>query len=96
MKYTDIKNFNERCDTHPDHQTGMISNGMIQQRLSAEITELREYIRQRLNSKLTWSDLTAADWQNVANKKGTSLNTFTQGVIWAGNRLKEINNLKDR
>ena len=53
MEYKDIKEFNERCEEHPDHQTGMISYGMIQQRLQEEIDELREYIEQR-----TWVGLT--------------------------------------
>jgi hypothetical protein len=47
MKYEDIKNFNERCEEHPDHQTGMISYRMIEQRLEEEIEELREYIEKR-------------------------------------------------
>jgi hypothetical protein len=47
MKYEDIKDFNERCEEHPDHQTGMISYRMIEQRLEEEIEELREYIEQR-------------------------------------------------
>jgi hypothetical protein len=44
MTYKNIKDFNQRCEEHPDHQTGMISHGMIQQRLQEEIDELREYI----------------------------------------------------
>jgi hypothetical protein len=47
MKYEDIKYFNERCEEHPDHQNGMISYRMIEQRLEEEIDELREYIEQR-------------------------------------------------
>jgi hypothetical protein len=47
MKYEDIKDFNERCEEHPDHQNGMISYRMIEQRLEEEIEELREYIEQR-------------------------------------------------
>jgi hypothetical protein len=47
MKYEDIKDFHERCDKHPDHQTGMISARMIERRLEEEIEELREYIEQR-------------------------------------------------
>jgi hypothetical protein len=46
MKYEDIKDFYQRCEEHPDHQSGMISNSMIQQRLHEEIDELREYIEQ--------------------------------------------------
>ena len=46
MKYEDIKDFNTRCEEHPDHQTGMVTNAMIQQRLYEEIDELRDYIEQ--------------------------------------------------
>lgn len=46
MKYKDIKDFNTRCEEHPDHQTGMVTNAMIQQRLHEEIDELRNYIEQ--------------------------------------------------
>ncbi len=48
MKYEDIKDFYKRCEEHPDHQSGMISNSMLQQRLHEEIDELREYIEQQL------------------------------------------------
>jgi hypothetical protein len=47
MKYKDIKDFYQRCEEHPDHQSGMISNSMIQQRLHEEIDELREHIEKR-------------------------------------------------
>jgi len=47
MKYEDIKDFYQRCEEHPDHQSGMISNSMIQQRLYEEIDELREYIEHK-------------------------------------------------
>jgi len=51
MKYEDIKYFSQRCEEHPDHQSGMISHSMIQQRLHEEIDELREYIEQQLKEK---------------------------------------------
>jgi hypothetical protein len=51
MKYEDIKDFYQRCEEHPDHQSGMISNSMIQQRLHEEIDELREYIETKLKEK---------------------------------------------
>ena len=51
MKYEDIKFFSERCEEHPDHQSGMITNSMIQQRLHEEIDELREYIEKALKKK---------------------------------------------
>lgn len=44
MRYKDIKDFTQRCEEHPDHQTGMVTNLMIQARLVEEIDELREYI----------------------------------------------------
>jgi hypothetical protein len=51
MKYEDIKDFYQRCEEHPDHQSGMIINSMIQQRLHEEIDELREFIEQALKEK---------------------------------------------
>ena len=53
MKYEDIKDFYQRCEEHPDHQSGMITEAMIQQRLHEEIDELREYIEQKLKEKNT-------------------------------------------
>lgn len=44
MKYEDIKNYAARCDSHPDHQTGIITHQMIMDRLHDEIEELRDYI----------------------------------------------------
>ena len=38
-----------------------------------------------------WVGLTEEDWGWVANKKGTSLDTFDQGAAWAQQRLKERN-----
>jgi len=37
-----IKTWIERCDEHPDHQSGMVSSGMIQARMQEEIDDLRE------------------------------------------------------
>ena len=44
MKYEDIKDFNQRCEEHPDHQQGMVSAVMLGLRLNEEIDELRAYI----------------------------------------------------
>ena len=41
-----IKTWNERCEDHPDHQTGMISSGMIQARMQEEIDDLRVALKQ--------------------------------------------------
>ena len=51
MKYKDIKDFGQRCEEHPDHQSGMITNQMIVDRLCEEIDELREYIEKHLGDK---------------------------------------------
>ena len=51
VKYKDIKDFWERCEKHPDHQTGMISYSMIERRLREEIEELRQYIENKLLEK---------------------------------------------
>ena len=56
-KYADIKDFHERCDKHPDHQTGMISYRMVERRLQEEIEELRQYIENRQWVGLTMLDM---------------------------------------
>ena len=47
-KYTEIKRFDERCETHPEHQEGVISGRMLRDRLHEEIAELREYIEEKM------------------------------------------------
>lgn len=42
--YEDIKDFNQRCEEHPDHQSGMVNESMLKERLHEEIDELRAYI----------------------------------------------------
>ena len=49
-KYTDIKRFDERCETHPEHLEGIISGRMLRDRLHEEIAELREYIERLIVS----------------------------------------------
>ena len=36
-----IKTWQQRCEEHPDHQTGMVSGTMIQARMQEEIDDLR-------------------------------------------------------
>ena len=38
-----------------------------------------------------WVGLTDEDWGWVANRKGTSLDSFDQGAAWAQQRLQERN-----
>ena len=42
-------------------------------------------------SQRPWVGLTDNDWGWVADRKGTSLDTFDQGAAWAQQRLKELN-----
>ena len=50
MKYTDIKTFSERCEEHPDHQSGMVTEWDLQRRLHEEIAELRKYIERLITT----------------------------------------------
>ena len=81
MKYQDIKEFSKRCDEHPDHQDGMISNSMIQQRLHEEIYELRKYLERE------WVGLTLEDMQDLNVSKD-----WIDGARWAATLLWEKNN----
>ena len=38
-----------------------------------------------------WVGLTDSDWRWVADRKGTSLDSFDQGAAWAQQRLQERN-----
>ena len=40
-----IPTWRERCERHPDHQTGMIFNAMIQARMGEEINDLRRELK---------------------------------------------------
>ena len=42
--------------------------------------------------KRPWVDMTDGDWEWVADKKETSLDTFAHGAAWAADQLKERNN----
>ena len=42
-----IKTWNQRCEEHPDHQTGMINNNMIRARMQEEIDDLRAALAQQ-------------------------------------------------
>ena len=89
MNYKDIKEFNQRCEEHPDHQSGMISYGMISQRLQEEIDELREYIEQR-----TWVNMTEEEVDQALLKTNYAMKTaeaWRHGVEWAQFNLMRKN-----
>lgn len=43
-----IATWQQRCETHPDHQKGMVTNQMIMDRMQEEIDELRATIKENL------------------------------------------------
>ena len=88
MKYEDIKDFSQRCEEHEDHQTGMISTGMLACRMQEEIDELREYIEQR-----TWVGLDPEEIRKTNHHMvdGAYHYSFKQGAEWAEAKLKEKN-----
>ena len=52
MNYKDIKTFSERCETHPNHQSGMVTEEMLRERLHEEVEELRAHI------EFIWREMT--------------------------------------
>jgi hypothetical protein len=48
MNYADIKTFPERCEEHPNHQSGFVTARDVQCRLHEEVIELRLYIENGL------------------------------------------------
>jgi len=46
-----IKTWQERCEIHPDHQTGMITYQMIQNRMQEEIDDLRDALEKTLTDE---------------------------------------------
>ena len=48
---TKIPTWDERCEMHPDHQSGMVTHAMIQMRMQEEIDDLRDEI-ERLREAL--------------------------------------------
>lgn len=77
MRYEDIRYFNQRCEEHPDHQSGMVTDMMIRQRLEEEIDELRTYIESVLRDYIrrVESELAAALALNkmLANRQWVGL-----------------------
>ena len=86
MKYEDIKDFSLRCQEHPDHQSGMISESMLKQRLHEEIDELRAYIEQRTWVGLKQQDMPSGEDSMFDHKY------FIAGMVYADKVLKEKNN----
>ena len=43
----------ERCETHPDHQQGMVTDEMIRNRMQEEIDDLRVALAEQSMQRLT-------------------------------------------
>jgi hypothetical protein len=46
-KAAEVKTWQQRCEEHPDHESGMISSQMIMDRMQEEIDDLRQMLRQQ-------------------------------------------------
>ena len=80
---------NGAADDNDDIDGGGYGSVDVAEILSAEVERLREALAQPEQRK--WQGLTDDDWGWVADKKGTSLDTFDQGAAWAQARLMERN-----
>ena len=49
-----IKTWQQRCDEHPDHQQGIVTQQMIQDRMQEEIDELRQSLAQPEQEPVAW------------------------------------------
>ena len=74
MNYKDIKNFNERCNSHPDHYDGIITERMLSDRLHEEILELRMYIEGR-----EWVGLTDEECK-ILFLEAAGLNSYVESI----------------
>lgn len=63
----EIKTWVERCNDHPDHQTGMVSNDMIHARMCEEIEDLRAEV-ERLRAERATLLLDARDFLRWYNR----------------------------
>ena len=63
-------------------QTGVLHIDRLEQWLDASLKERKQR---------EWVGLTDVDWEWVAGRKDTSLDTFAHGAAWAADKLKELN-----
>jgi len=73
MKYKDIKTFEDRCNAHPDHQDGVVTDAMILARLHEEIAELRAYIEMQLGKPVAAPVQEPVTLKSLTAKAGVNL-----------------------
>ena len=64
---------------------------MLAQAIRMRGDELVVMRSHKFNLQKPWVGLTDGDWEWVADKKETSLDTFAHGAAWAADQLKERN-----
>ena len=85
---------NGAADDSDDMDGGGYGSVDIAEILSSEVERLREaleQLEQQAAPQRAWVGVTEKDWEYVKDKKGTSLDTFQQGAVWAADQLKERN-----
>jgi hypothetical protein len=101
-----IKTWSERCEEHPDHQTGMVSEGMIRARMQEEIDELRQALETEQEpvawisdsptkgngKQLHWTKSEAWRWSSNI----TPLYTAPPKKEWVGLTDDEVSEIIDR
>ena len=94
-----IKTWIERCEEHPDHQTGMISEGMIRARMQEEIDALRQALETE-QEPVAWMNVNEdgeceqIEYGPVFDDPGvTPLYTAPPQREWVGLTDQEINSV---
>ena len=91
---------NGAADDSDDMDGGGYGSVDIAEILSAEVVRLQAALAQpvvdcprcgHVCSQRLWVDLTDEDWEKVANRKNTVLDTFEQGATWAAYKLERRN-----
>lgn len=59
---SDIPTWAERCEAHPDHQSGMVTNAMIKMRMQEEINDLRDELNLALDENTKIHHSVSAHW----------------------------------
>ena len=77
-----IKTWNERCEEHPDHQQGMISERMIQERMQEEIDELRQVMQENEELRQGLARM-AALYEKAANDRDALFEKYVASAIRA-------------
>ena len=96
---------NGAADDSDDMDGGGYGSVDIAEILSAEVVRLQKALAQQQPvvdcprcghccpeaELVAWAGLTDEDWEKVANRKNTVLDTFEQGATWAAYKLERRN-----